>query len=278
MILRDMIKRGQQKLEATTADAMIDARNFAQDLLDLDATGLFMAGDQDISGVLEEKYWTWIDRRMRGEPFQYIVGHQSFMGLDFLVEPGVLIPRSDTEILVESVLSKLQGRERVLDIGAGSGAIHCSLAHYKPGIRCTAVDISEIPLRVSKINAGRLGLLDQVTYVQSDLYQALQGQRFDVIVSNPPYIKKEIVETLQVELSYEPKLALDGGKDGYDFYRKIIGQAHLYFEDQGWLALEVGHDQSMGVKSLLEEAHYKAIEIIKDYSQIERVLLARYER
>lgn len=278
MTLNEMIQGGQKRLKFCTPDYIIDANNFAKEILEMDTTALFMAKDHDMSKEVVEAYEKMISRRMAGEPFQYIVGHQSFMGLDFLVEEGVLIPRSDTEILVEAVLSKLQGHEQVLDIGAGSGAIHCSLAYYNESIYCTTVDISDIPLRISKINAERLGVAGRITYYKSDLYQKLQGQTFDVIVSNPPYIKRNVIDTLEVELGYEPKLALDGGEDGYDFYRSIISQGSQYFKENGWMALEVGHDQSQGVQGLLKAANYKNIEVLKDYNQIERVVMARYER
>lgn len=278
MTLNEMIQGASIKLKPCTPDFMIDAKNFASDLLDMDTTALFMAGNSTMSVDIVELYGKMINRRLLGEPFQYIVGHQSFMGLDFLVEPGVLIPRSDTEILVENVLSKLKGNENILDIGAGSGAIHCSLAYYNKSVHCTAVDISDVPLRVSKKNAKILKVDDRITFYKSDLYQALDNQTFDVIVSNPPYIKRDVVETLQVELGHEPKLALDGGEDGYDFYRKIITEGPRYLKARGLMALEVGHDQSKGVQSLLKEANFVNIEVIKDYNQIERVVIARYER
>jgi len=277
MIVNDMIQEGMDRLKSVTQDYMIDAKNFASEVLGLDTTGLFMAGKDCVDSDQLSAYRAMVERRRAGEPYQYIVGHQAFMGLDFKVEAGVLIPRSDTEILVQAVLDRLKGQERVLDIGAGSGAIHCSLAHYKQELACVAVDISDIPLRVSRINAKLLGVDQRITYIKSDLYEQVEGV-FDVIVSNPPYIKRAVVDTLQVELSYEPKLALDGGEDGYDFYRKIIEQGKEYLVAGGLMALEVGHDQGQGVKALLVEAGYRDVEIIQDYNHIERVVIARSER
>jgi release factor glutamine methyltransferase len=278
MILNDLIQWGESSLKPYTADYKIDANNFMKELLKMDTTALFMAKNQVISSEEIAAYKKMINRRLSGEPFQYIVGHQSFMGLDFLVEVGVLIPRSDTEVLVEKLLEKINSQALILDIGAGSGAIHCSLAYYRPEVSCYAVDISETALMVSKRNAERLKVETRITYLKSDVYGALQGKKFDVIVSNPPYIKKSVLASLQREIKHEPELALDGGHDGYDFYRKIISEGVRYLNRNGLMALEVGHDQSIKVKEMFELSGYRDIEIYKDLQHIDRVVMARYER
>ena len=278
MIINDLIVWGENTLKPYTQDYKIDANNFMKELLKMDTTDLFMAKDQEISKEKVAAYEKLIRRRQMGEPYQYIVGHQNFMGLDFLVQAGVLIPRSDTEVLVEKVLEKLKGQEKILDIGAGSGAIHCSLAYYGPDVTCYAVDISDTALEVSKKNAEILKVDQKITYLKSDVYQALGQEKFDVIVSNPPYIKKSVLASLQREIHHEPDLALDGGLDGYDFYRKIISQGVNHIKNRGWMALEVGHDQSQNVKELFNLSGYKDIEVYKDLQHIDRVVMARYER
>ena len=278
MIINDLIVWGENTLKPYTQDYKIDANNFMKELLKMDTTELFMAKDQEISKEKVAAYEKLIRRRQMGEPYQYIVGHQNFMGLDFLVQAGVLIPRSDTEVLVEKVLEKLKGQEKILDIGAGSGAIHCSLAYYGPDVTCYAVDISDTALEISKNNAEILKVDQKITYLKSDVYQALGQEKFDVIVSNPPYIKKSVLASLQREIHHEPDLALDGGLDGYDFYRKIISQGVNHIKIRGWMALEVGHDQSQNVKELFNLSGYKDIEVYKDLQHIDRVVMARYER
>lgn len=278
MSINDILRYGEQTLADCTPDFRIDAKLLLEEVLDCNSTFIFMHRDDELTQNQESKYKAYINRRLKGEPTQYILGHQAFMGLEFEVEEGVLIPRSDTEPLVEAVLERLGSARTVLDIGAGSGAIHVSLLHYRKELLGTAVDISDTALKVASQNAKRLGVSDRMTYYKSDVFEALEGKTFDVIVSNPPYIPTKVIDGLQTELSFEPRIALDGGTDGYDFYRRIIKESRDYFNDAGLIAFEVGHDQSQTVKELLEEAGYINVEILKDLSQIERVVLARYER
>lgn len=272
-----ILKYGESSLEAITPDFKIDARLLLEFVLSCDRMYILIHKLDALDEKQESAYKSLINRRVSGEPLQYIVGTQEFMGLEFNVKPGVLIPRSDTEPLVEAIINRIGNSKSILDIGAGSGAIHVSLAYYLKDVQCVAVDISKDALEIASNNAKKLGVFDRVTYYHSDLFESL-NERFDVIVSNPPYIPTEVIEGLQPELFHEPKIALDGGKDGYDFYRAIILGAKDYFNDQGLLAFEVGHDQSRDIKAMLEEAGYTHIEIIKDLSSVERVVLARYER
>ncbi|MBI9015511.1 MAG: peptide chain release factor N(5)-glutamine methyltransferase [Clostridiales bacterium] len=277
--INDILRRGESLLEEITQDYKIDAKLLLEYVLQKDSLYIFMNKDEIVDEALIHQYDLLLDRRHSGEPLQYIIGHQSFMGLDFKVAPGVLIPRSDTENLVLKVIEKIKefNYKEVLDIGTGSGAIHISLCHYLENVTCTTVDISETAIAIAKENAENLGVRDRVKYVKSDIFENI-NTRFDVIVSNPPYIPTKVIDDLQEELSHEPKIALDGGEDGYDFYRRIINESPEYFNDTGILAFEVGHDQSQVIKSLLESSGFTNVEIHCDLSGIERVVLARYER
>lgn len=277
--INDILEYGQSCLKPITEDYMIDAKLLLEFVLEKDSTYLFLNRLETIDYEKVEKYEALIHRRVLGEPLQYIVGAQYFMGLEFNVAPGVLIPRSDTENLVSLVIDKIKENNytKVLDIGSGSGAIHVSLCHYLKEIHCTTVDISEDAIRIASSNAEKMGVKDRITYIKSDVFTEVKTT-FDVIVSNPPYIPTEVIEGLQVELSHEPKIALDGGTDGYDFYRRIIEEAPAYFNQEGLLAFEVGHDQGQTIKQMLESAGYKDVEVHCDLSGIERVVMARYER
>lgn len=277
MNINDILRYGESYLSAATVDFKIDARLLLEEVLACNQVYLLLNKEVIVSASQEVLYKALLKRRELGEPLQYILGHQAFMGLDFLVEPGVLIPRSDTETLVEAIIERCGDKKRILDIGAGSGAIHISLLHYLKEASAVAVDISSVALKISEKNAKRLGVLDRLRYIKSNVFENV-SEKFDVIVSNPPYIPTQVIDGLQKELFHEPKIALDGGMDGYDFYRRIIIEAHQYLNEFGLIAFEVGHDQSRMVKQLLEEAGFIEIEIIKDLSQIERVVLARYER
>lgn len=277
--INDILLRGESLLEEITPDYKIDAKLLLEFALKKDSTYIFMNKFEDMDEDVIELYRSLINRRHSGEPLQYIIGSQSFMGLDFIVRPGVLIPRSDTENLVLAVMDKIKENnyKTVLDIGTGSGAIHLSLCHYLKDVTCTTVDISDAAISIAKENAVNLQVRDRVKYVKSDVFENI-NTKFDVIVSNPPYIPTQVIDGLQLELTHEPKIALDGGQDGYDFYRRIIKESPEYFNDTGILAFEVGHDQSRVIKDLLESSGFKNVEIHCDLSGIERVVLARYER
>lgn len=277
--INDILLRGESLLREITEDYRIDAKLLLEFVLQKDSTFIFMNKNESMDELAIKKYENALNRRHSGEPLQYIVGTQSFMGLDFIVRPGVLIPRSDTENLVLAVIEKVKKNnfKTILDIGTGSGAIHLSLCHYLEGVICTSVDISDAAIEIAKENAVKLEVRHRVKYVKSDIFENID-ERFDVIVSNPPYIPTQVIETLQKELAHEPKIALDGGRDGYDFYRRIISESPEYFNDTGILAFEVGHDQSQTIKSLLESSGFIDVEIHCDLSGIERVVIARYER
>lgn len=275
----DILKYGESILMDVTEDYKIDAKLLLEYTLEKDSVYLFLNKHEKVTVQQEEAYFAVLKRRATGEPLQYILGQQAFMGLNFFVGPGVLIPRSDTETLVLQVIDQIKRLQykSVLDIGTGSGAIHIALCHYLKDIQCTTVDISEEAISIAKKNALNLGVRERVKYVKSDVFENIE-EKFDVIVSNPPYIPTEVIQGLQKELFYEPFIALDGGVDGYDFYKKIIKESIHYLNPNGLLAFEVGHDQGRYVKQLLEKAGFCEVEIHCDLSGIERVVLARYER
>lgn len=230
-------------------------------------------------------YREMIEKRSRRIPLQYITGVQYFMGLEFFVDERVLIPRQDTEDLVELVLRENPGKEtRVLDMCTGSGCIAVSLAALGGYEQVTAVDISDGAICVAQENAKRLNVSDQVRVVKSSLYEARTeilrsgGARYQVIVSNPPYIPTDVIKGLQPEVrDYEPSLALDGTADGLYFYRKLALDSREFLTPGGRIYLEIGYDQGGAVSSLLRDAGYTDIQVIKDTPGLDRIVKAGYK-
>ncbi len=228
-----------------------------------------------ISGTLK--------RRACGEPLHYILGKIEFMGLEFQINSDVLIPRPETEIVVETamkIVCRFAGlpvcRFKILDIGTGSGCIAVSLAKFLSHADITATDISFAALEVAKQNSIQNNV--KVNFIESDLFanHELQITNYDLIVSNPPYIKTEEIDELQPELSFEPRVALDGGNDGLDFYRRIIDKAPRYLKEGAFLIMEIGFDQRIAIENIFQNSgSFKAIEVIKDYSGIDRVIIAQ---
>lgn len=224
-----------------------------------------------IAGVLR--------RRIFGEPIQYILGKTEFMGLEFKVSPAVLIPRPDTEELVETVLRYGRGGElEILDVGTGSGCIAVSLAKLLPFVKICAVDISLAALEIAKQNAQLHGILNRINFLNCDLFPPLEqyGIKYDIIISNPPYIKTKIIQTLEVEVQREPREALDGGEDGQDFYRRIIRESPAYLRRSGLLILEIGFGQKEELEKIFSaEKIFEVKEVIKDYNGIDRVVVSQ---
>ena len=221
-----------------------------------------------------ESYEAIVARREMREPMQYILSSTGFMGLEFHVEPGVLIPRPDTEILCEEALRRLAPGARVLDIGTGSGALAVSIAKLGKDAQVTAVDVSDTALSIAAGNAERNGAA--VRFVKSDCFAALEGDCFDMIVSNPPYINREEMAQLMDEVRREPELALFGGEDGLDFYRRISREASAHLKEGGCLLFEIGWQQKDAVSELLR-AHIGEPFALKDYGDNWRVVGAVYK-
>jgi len=239
---------------------------------------LYAHGDSELDDGILQIYQQMLDKRARGCPLQYITGTQEFMSLTFEVCPGVLIPRQETELLVETVIDACKNeRAEILDMCTGSGCIAVSLARYMPGCSVTAADKMEQAIAAARKNALKNGVAERVHIVQSDLFSCIPQKKYDFIVSNPPYIRSEDINGLQREVrEFEPVEALDGGSDGLFFYREIIGKAPAYLADKGMLAFETGYDQAGDVVSLMiSDGRYSDINILKDLAGIDRVVTAR---
>lgn len=253
-----------------------------ESVLKCDKAFLLAYPNKELSEEEWKKILDFSRRRQNGEPLQYILESEIFMGLDFIVSKDVLIPRADTEILVEAICEQAKHLDfpRVLDIGTGSGAIAVSLAHFIKNAQIFAVDISEEALQVAKKNANAHGVLKRIVFKQSNLFEVCQKEDlgpFDFIVSNPPYIPTKDIESLQIEISYEPLLALDGGEDGYDLYKKIIQQAGKFLVSGGLLAMETGYDQANQVADMMKGTKgFSQVEILKDTQKIPRVVCGRW--
>ena len=278
MTIKDIIIKYSAQLEKISSTPRLDVEVLLQKVLgDVDRLYILLNLDRILSDDEEKEFISYINERMNNRPIAYIVGNREFMGLDFYVKEGVLIPRPDTEILVEEVieLAKDKGDINILDIGTGSGAITVSLAKYLPNAKITSVDIEDIPLEVGRINAKSNEVEDRVKFIKSNLFENIdKDMKFDIIVSNPPYIKREVVENLDKQVKdYEPYTALEGGEDGLDFYREITKQSKLYLKENGILAYEVGHDQSEDVSKLMINDGYTNIYTKKDLQNIDRVVI-----
>ncbi len=250
----------------------------------------FMKMNEEISDDKSiDIYRAYIKKRAAFVPVQYITGRQDFMGMTFSVNENVLIPRQDTEVLVEKVLKLIENKKvafqdkvmRVLDMCTGSGCIAISISKLG-NVDVTAVDISEKALETAKSNATNLGA-DRVKFVKSNLFEKInmnngveQSQRYDIIVSNPPYIPSKVVDGLMPEVrEHEPRLALDGTEDGLEFYRRITEQSVEYINENGWLCYEIGCEQGDDVRNIMLENGYKDVKVIKDLAGLDRVVLGR---
>ena len=277
MTIKDIIVKYSKELEEISPTPRLDVETLLQKVLGVDRLYILLNLERVLSEDEEQLFNKFINERLNNRPIAYIVGNREFMGLDFFVKEGVLIPRPDTEVLVEEVikLAKKKDAKNILDIGTGSGAITVSLAKYLENVKVTSVDISDIALEIGKRNAISNEVNDRINFVKSDLFTNIDKEtKFDIIVSNPPYIKREVIDTLDKQVKdYEPYNALEGGVDGLDFYRAITKQAKNYLKKGGILAYEVGHDQSEDVSKLMEIDGYTNIYTLKDLQQIDRVVI-----
>ena len=263
---------GMQKLkEAEIGEAQLDARLLLEEVCGTDHNTLLCHGDREVSEAEEEQYRKALEQRAVHVPLQHLLGYQDFMGLRFQVNEHVLIPRQDTEILVEEAMRYLHDGMRILDLCTGSGCILLSLLHYSNDCEGTGVDISKEALQVAALNAELLGI--KADFLKSDLYEKVTG-KFDLLVSNPPYIERKVIPTLMVR-EYDPYIALDGGEDGLDFYRRIIGGAQDYLKRGGQILMEIGSGQAQVVSELLREAGFKEIDVCRDFAGLDRVVSGR---
>lgn len=231
---------------------------------------ILLHGEEVLEDSQAQAFTEALARRCEHIPVQYITGVQNFMGLDFMVNENVLIPRFDTEILVEEVMKELHDGFSILDMCTGSGCILLSLLHYSNNCIGTAVDVSEKALAVAKRNSENLGL--NANFIQSDLFEKVSGT-YDIIVSNPPYIRSDVIPTLMEEVKdHEPMLALDGREDGLYFYRKIVEESPEFLVNGGMLFFEIGCDQGEAVSRLMNENGFRNVQVVKDYAGLDRVV------
>ena len=276
MKIKELLNEGIQRLEAAgIEEAASDAWILFSWMKQADRTWYFL----HMADVAEEseaqQYFSLIDRRCGREPVQYITGEQVFMGLPFSVNPSVLIPRLDTEILVEECLKRLKPDAKILDMCTGSGCILISLMYYGKCAQGTGADISAEALETAKTNAERNGI--QTDLIHTNLFEHISGT-YDMIVSNPPYIASEVIKTLSPEVrEHEPMLALDGASDGLCFYREIVDQSGRFLNKNGWLCFEIGYDQGDAVSAMMEERGFEEIKVIKDLAGLDRVVVGRLQ-
>ncbi len=301
MTYGELYRRGRDALEAAgVPEAELDARLLLEWVCGTDRNDLLAHGDRERSAGEQEEYKRLIAGRKGRIPLQHLTGVQAFMGLEFAVDGHVLVPRQDTEVLVEEALRNLHDGMRILDMCTGSGCILISLLHYSNDCRGVGADISGEALAVARGNAERLlgasacawmrdgtEVLDgcgaddppcaedrqgRISLIESDLFDGIEG-RFDIIVSNPPYIRSGEIPGLMPEVrEHEPVLALDGGEDGLDFYRRILEGCRAHLCGGGMLFLEIGYDQGEAVSGLLAEAGFLEVAVVKDYAGLDRVV------
>lgn len=275
MNYRKLYETGKDRLEkAGIQEAALDARLLLEEVCGTDRNTLLVHGDRAVTEEEETQFRIFIERRSTHEPLQQITGWQEFMGLRFSVTEDVLVPRQDTETLVEEVMRYLRDGMEILDVCTGSGCILLSLLRYSNGCRGVGCDISAKALAVAAQNAKELGISAQ--FIQSDLFESIEG-RFEYIVSNPPYIRKDMIPTLMEEVrDHEPLIALDGGEDGLDFYRKITREATEHLYSGGMLFFEIGYDQGEAVKLLMEEEGYEEVTVSQDLAGLDRVVYGTF--
>lgn len=255
MLIKEAIRKGMISLKTNNIqEPNLKSRLLMQYILNKPRQYLLIHDNEELTNKQEKAYLENIEKMIKGVPLQHITHSQEFMKMNFYVNENVLIPRPDTEILVEEVINiaKKTNAKKILDLCTGSGAIAISLAKYIENSQITAVDISEEALRIAKLNAVNNNVEDKITFVKSDLFENIVKEKYDIIVSNPPYIKKDFMKKLDKEVQQEPYIALDGGYDGLDFYRKIISEGYQYLKFKGYLCMEIGYDQKQEVFDIIK--------------------------
>ena len=280
MTYRECYEQGCRTLQATgIEEAALDARLLLEAVCGTDRNDLLVHGEQPVAPEAEEKYLNWIRQRAEHIPLQQLTGEQDFMGLTFSVNEHVLIPRQDTEILVEEVLKELHDGMRVLDMCTGSGCILLSLLHYSNDCEGLGVDLSAEALEVAGRNVLKVltpEKAEHAHFLQSDLFEKVEG-KFEIIVSNPPYIASAEVEKLMPEVrDHEPRMALDGTEDGLYFYRRIIEEAGKHLVSSGMLFFEIGYDQGQAVSELMRTEGYCEVQVVQDYAGLDRGVFGTY--
>ena len=277
--IEELINAGTATLKENGIDtARLDAELLLGSVIEKDRVYLITHKEEEVSSEDTKKYFDLIEKRRNKMPVKYILNKCEFMGIDFYVEEGVLIPRGDTEILVDEVLKNIQEEEEkhICDLCSGSGAIGIALAHFRQNIKVDLIDNYPIPEKVSLINIKKNNLENRVSFIKSDLLEkSIENKKsYDIIVSNPPYIEDGEIKNLMDDVKkYEPHTALNGGIDGLDFYKKIIKQSQVTLNNNGILAFEIGYNQAEDVKLLMKESNFADVKVIKDFASLDRVVI-----
>ena len=279
MTISDAIKKGMIELKNyNIEEPKLKSRLLMQYVLNETRQYVIVNDMENLEKNREKQYFEGIKILKKGIPIEHITHQKEFMKLNFFVDKNVLIPRQDTEILVEEVIkiAKRINAKKILDLCTGSGAIAVSLAKYLPQTEITAIDISNDALKIAKKNAVSNNVENQITFISSDMFTNLNEEKFDIIVSNPPYIKTNVIKELDIQVKNEPYIALDGGEDGLDFYKKIINESYQYLKCNGYLCLEIGFDQKFDVIELIENAEkFDGTYSKKDLFDNDRIIITR---
>lgn len=279
MTIREAISKASLQFKTKNIEApKLKARLLMQFILKQTRQYIIVYDEKNLTLKQEKRYFEKVEKIIQGIPLQHITHQQEFMKMNFYVSKDVLIPRPDTEVLVEEVIkiAKKINAKKILDLCTGSGAIAISLAKYIPNSQITATDISHKALEIAEKNAKNNEVDKQIAFLYSDLLQQIPKEKYDMIVSNPPYIQRGLIKSLEEEVQKEPQIALDGGWDGLDFYRRISKQADEYLKYGGYLCLEIGYDQKIDVIDLIEqEEKYTDTYGKKDLYGNDRVIITK---
>ena len=286
MEINELLKLGVKELgKREYLDPISESIIILSYLQNVDKSYIYTHGNEEVNKEIVDKFLDFIEKRKEGWPLSYILKEKEFYGLNFYIEEGVLVPRPDTEILVEWIINKVNEEFKneyldIVELGTGSGCIALTLAYYLENIKVFAVDIDDKALKVAKINRDKFKLNNKVKFYKGDLFNGIKTLQLegkvDIIVSNPPYIPTEDISKLQIEVrEHEPKNALDGGESGFSYYEKIVPDSKEYLKREGILAVEIGYNQGIYVKRLFNENGFKDIYIIKDFQGLDRVVVGR---
>ncbi len=275
--IHDVLKNAEEKLASVTDSWHVEARMILCHVLKCEPIDLVFLKSKEMTTDEVAQIQNLVERRLARYPLQYSLGLQNFYGLDFIVNESVLIPRPETECLVDFLYDYAKGKSgKLLDIGVGSGAIIISLATKLPNFMCVGVDISEDALKVSEQNSVKHNTTSRITWVRSDLFDSIEKENFDIIVSNPPYIPMSDASVLEPEVFvHEPHIALFGGADGLDFYNRIIPEALEHLNVGGLLAFEAGHDQCEAIEVLFVASGYVEVDHFCDLNGIPRFIYGK---
>ena len=277
--IEELLNSGTSALKENKIDtARLDAELLLGYIIGKERIYLITHKEERIDKEKADKYFELIEKRRKKMPVKYILKECEFMGIDFYVEEGVLIPRGDTEILVDEVLKKINedDEKEICDLCCGSGAIGIALASLRKNIKVDLIDYYPIPEKVTLINIEKHDLKERAEFIKSDLLDEPinQNKKYDILVSNPPYIEDSEIEKLMDDVQkYEPHTALKGGDDGLDFYKKIIEKSSMVLKENGILAFEIGYNQGEAVKNLMEDSNYINVRVVKDLAGLDRVVI-----